>query len=91
MREAAAAPLSSSITSAPRLPLLVSCPRPQDVHFSWRVEADWAGTSGGNCRRLTQEPLTVSFLSPSVFFFGLSIWTDSPGRTAAKGLDEPQL
>lgn len=34
------------------------------------------------------------FFFPSVFFFfffGLSSWTDSPGRTAAKGLDEPPL
>lgn len=36
--------------------------------------------------------LIISVHFPSAFFFfGLSSWTDSPGRTAAKGLDEPPL
>lgn len=44
---------------------------------------------------LSERRRRSSVLFPSVlfffFFFGLSSWTDSPGRTAAKGLDEPPL
>lgn len=103
VREAAAAPLSSSCPSFQHHLGLVSHPprlfsSPSGGPLSCVLKGIGPKASGEKCQRATQllperrrGAYHLCSFSFCIFFFGLSSWTDSPGRTAAKGLDEPPL